>query len=293
MTALDFADLERLTSFKLGVFDAPCPECGPRCREPANRKRKVLRIWRKEPGYATFTCARCGLSGWAGDRRRSAPVKPGAAPPPAENSDQHAARQAGKALFLWRHRQPAQDSPVEVYLRKARGYGGEIPATIGYLPPSKPEHHPAMIAAFGCCTEPEPGVINLAANMVRGVHLTLLHPDGLGKAGTGRDKLMVGPSSGWPIVVAPPNDLLGLAVTEGIETGLSIAEATGLGAWAAGAAGRMSALADKMPDYLDHITVAAEADEAGRKGAIGLAERLRQRGLHAELRFLDARRAAA
>ncbi len=55
-----------------------------------------------------------------------------------------------------------------------------------------------MISGFGCTTEPEPGVIHLAANMVRGNPLTLLRPDGLGKAGTGRDKIMVGPSSGWP-----------------------------------------------------------------------------------------------
>jgi hypothetical protein len=37
----------------------------------------------------------------------------------------------------------------------------------------------------------------------------------LGKAGTERDKIMLGSSIGHPIVRAPPNDLLGLAITEG------------------------------------------------------------------------------
>ena len=98
---------------------------------------------------------------------------------------------------------------------------------------------------------------------------------------------MVGPSAGWPIVLAPFNDQLGLIVCEGIETGLSLAEATGCGVWAAGAAGRMPALADRIPDWTDFITIAAEGDDAGRRGAgsCGAASRTR-----AALRFAPPRR---
>jgi hypothetical protein len=97
---------------------------------------------------------------------------------------------------------------------------------------------------------------------------------------------MVGPSNGWPIVLAPMNDALGLIVCEGIESGLSLYEATGCGVWVAGSAGRMPALANKVPDYTDCITVVGELDEAGWKGATELACRLKARGLHSELHFL-------
>ena len=60
---------------------------------------------------------------------------------------------------------------------------------------------------------------------------------------------------------------------------------TGLGVWAAGAAGRMPALADKVPRWIDVVTIAAEADDAGRKGAAGLADRLRARGIYCETKI--------
>ncbi len=50
---------------------------------------------------------------------------------------------------------------------------------------------------------------------------------------------MLGPNAGLPIVVAPVNDRLGLAIAEGIEDGLSVFVETGLGVWAAGSAGNM------------------------------------------------------
>ena len=66
-----------------------------------------------------------------------------------------------RALTLWRRRQPIVGSVAERYLREARGYDGPIPATLGFLPPWG-EHPPAMIAALGLATEPEPGIIEIA-----------------------------------------------------------------------------------------------------------------------------------
>ena len=110
-----------------------------------------------------------------------------------------------------------------------------LPATtLAFLPPTKPEHRPAMISAFALPDEPGPGVVGEPRN-VQAVHLTLLRPDGTGKADVPQPKLMVGSPGPLPIVLAPVNDLLGLAITEGIETGLSVYAATGLGVWVAGA----------------------------------------------------------
>jgi hypothetical protein len=79
------------------------------------------------------------------------------------------------------------------------------------------------------------------------------------------------------------NELLGLAITEGIEDGLSLHAATGLGAWSAGSANRMPALADAVPDYTDCVTVVADANEAGERNSAMLAQRLNARGIHAEI----------
>lgn len=97
---------------------------------------------------------------------------------------------------------------------------------------------------------------------------------------------MLEPSNGWPIVLAPMNDLLGLVVCEGVETGLSLYEATACGLWAAASAGRLPNLADKIPRYVDCVTVAAELDPAGRKGAADLAQQLTARGIYCEVRTL-------
>jgi hypothetical protein len=90
---------------------------------------------------------------------------------------------------------------------------------------------------------------------------------------------MIGTIKGSPIVLAPPNDGLGLLIAEGIETALSGHAGSGLGAWAAGSAGQLPAIADAVPDYVETVTIAAEADAAGLRGAIALAHRLAARGI--------------
>jgi hypothetical protein len=144
-----------------------------------------------------------------------------------------------------------------------------------------------MIAAFGLAHEVVPAGITIVDSAVTGVHLTRLKPDGSGKA-VFEDphepaKVMIGCSSGSPIVLAPPNDLLGLAITEGIEDALSIHESTGLGVWAAGSAGRMAALAAAVPDYINTVTMSADDDAAGRQGAAELVAGLEARGIEARL----------
>jgi hypothetical protein len=84
---------------------------------------------------------------------------------------------------------------------------------------------------------------------------------------------------GFAIVISPPNDLLGLAVTEGIEDGLSVCQATGLGVWAAGAAGFMPALAPLIPNCIEVVTIYAHDDQAGQRGALDLARALNARGV--------------
>jgi hypothetical protein len=195
----------------------------------------------------------------------------------------HDKTQLRKALWLWGRSCPAEGTIVEAYLA-ARGLRLEpLPATLRFLPPTKPERHPAMIVAFGIPEEPEPGRLSINDGAVRGIHLTLLKSDGSGKADIEPNKIMVGKSTGSPIVLAPMNDLLGLAIAEGIENALMAYQLNRFGVWAAGAAGRLPALAEVVPDYTDCIVIAVDDDETGLVNSRELARRLLERGLRVEL----------
>jgi hypothetical protein len=176
------------------------------------------------------------------------------------------------ARRLWKQSRLAYDTACEDYLR-ARGYAGRIPHTIRYLAPNG-TYPGSMICAFGLAHEVEPGVIDISDDAVRGVHITRLLPDGSDRERGDKAKIIIGRGFVAPIVLAPPNDLLGMAVTEGIEDGLAVLAATGLGVWVAGNAGRMPGLADLIPPYIEAVTIYGHADPAGKKGARGLADLL-------------------
>jgi Toprim domain len=293
-TALTFQQLAGLAP-SLGVFDITCPLCSA----VHNPRRRVLRIWREEEHFIGFACARCGEKGWTRSDYKSAHLLPErSAEIRREVAERQAAEQARsrrKALALWAMSLPISSrAPPFVYLREVRSYSSSIPATLRYLPPRTPEHHHAMIAAFGMPDEPEPGVYAIANHRVGAVHLTFLRPDGSGKANVDAPKIIIGQgAAGLPICLFPPNDLLGLAITEGIEDALSIGEATGLGAWAAGCASRLPATAEHVPPWTDCVTVIPDQDPAGENNAHLLHRALLDRGIHAELVSVAARSSAA
>jgi hypothetical protein len=298
MAAIGFDVIHRLIGNKVGIFDVPCPLCGPYKRAARNQRRPVLRIYRIESGFAGFHCARCGEKGAAFDHNGPPPDQVKLAkvrPDTAERDRVHKAERLRKARWLWSQRQPIRHSIAETYLRDARGYRGPLPSTLGFLP-ARGAYPPAMIAAFGIAHEIETGGLIIHDSAVRGVHLTRLLRDGSGKAvfedPDENAKIMIGYSAGSPIVLAPINDLLGLATTEGIENGLSTYDATGLGTWAAGCASRLPALAAAIDPHVQCVTIITDDDYDGRRHAIALAEQVRARGIEARPIIL-ARRAAA
>lgn len=189
-------------------------------------------------------------------------------------------RREGLPASLWQRALPLKGSPASDYL-KQRGLGRALPATLRYLPAAGTHPH-AMIAAFGLAGEAEPGCLT-PPETPPAVHLTRLLHDGL----TRTDKRMLGPVSGHPIVLAPPNDGLGLVIAEGIEDALSLHAATGLGAWAGGSAGHMAKLGQAVPDHIECVTLAEDANEAGRRACERLGEDLLRRGM--EVRVLRIR----
>ena len=273
-----YTKLKRSTSVE---WEGPCPVCGGKNRFASNDRKNTWNCRGCKKGGDTISLVMraegCGFveaiekltdGAW----RPSAPRRTHIAAASAKAADDRAERE--KAQWFWRRRQPIIRSIAETYLRQARGYGGEIPATLGFLPATK-EHAPALIAAFGI-------------QDVMAVQLIKLKPDGSDKADVDPNKIIIGRGAlGSPIVLAAPNDLNGLAIAEGIEDALSIHEATGLGAWASGGAGRMPALADAVPDTIDCVNIFGDDDDTGRAHAPELAARLRARGV--VLKFLRAR----
>jgi len=192
--------------------------------------------------------------------------------------EEHQAQRRRVAQAIYGCGLSAAGSIIEPYLR-SRSISIPVPDTIRFLPATPLRYpHPCMLAVYGLARELEPGRLSIPAADIRGIHLTKLNPDGTRKADVPRDEVRrsIG-GHGWPIVLAPVNDGGGLAIGEGIETMLSVAEVTGLGAWAAGAASWMPVLANRVPSYVEAVTAYAEADQ-GRLHAARLAERLDGRG---------------
>ena len=266
----------------------PCPICGGRDRFGINIRKNL------------FYCRRCNAGGGVialvqfldscnfreacaalTDKRPSSGYKKPQRGPEHERqsgTDEYECRRLEKARWFWRKSKPAVGTPVETYLR-ARGIALPLPAMARFLPPHKPGHHPAMIIAYGLPQEPEPSLLNIAKDAITAVQVTLLKADGSNKAEVKPNKIAIASPAGKPMVLAPMNDLLGLAICEGVEDAISVHRATGLGAWASGGASFMPKLAPAVPDYIETATIFAHADEVGQRGALELADALIVRGI--------------
>jgi hypothetical protein len=256
----------------------PCPRCGGRDRFAISIRKNVFNCRNCRKGgdvidlvqfvdNLNFTGA---VNALTGNYNNSKPVKHNT----HNRAEAYEATQLRKAQWLWNSSEPITGTPAEIYLRDVRGYSGQLPPTLRYLP-AKGSYPPAMIAAFG-----------IPGGKIMGVHFTRLTADGR-KADVETPKSFLGPSAGFPIVLAPPNDLLGLAIAEGIEDALTAHLVTGLGAWAAGCADRMPALASIIPNYVEAVTIFAHEDESGQRNAFELAEALDIRGIEVRIECQD------
>lgn len=246
-----------------------CPRCSHTRSSATNRAERVMSVWFNPDGSETNYCHHCQASG--SQRQHSSA-------PQARKSDPKRQHTPNIAAFLWRSSLPADGTPVEIYLREGRGLDPIVPATVRYLPARMGYPH-AMITAFGLAQELEPGVLAVP-DCVDGVHITRLTSDGRDKL---EKKRMLGTVADKPLVLSPPNDCLGLAITEGIEDALSVNQVTGLGAWAAGSASQLPRLSEAVPDYIECVSIFIDPDDAGEKGGVALAEALERRGFEVHL----------
>lgn len=179
------------------------------------------------------------------------------------------AERTRQALTLWEASQPVQGSPVERYL-SVRGLHGELPAIIRYLPGGKHKntnaYYPVMLC--GISRWPSPAIV--------AVHRTFLSVDGGTKANIQPDKMSLGPIGGASVQLAPPGAVL--AVAEGIETALSIQQATGIPTWAALSTGGIKGLL--LPDLplAREIIIGVDHDTPGFRAVYAVADHWSQQG---------------
>jgi len=169
------------------------------------------------------------------------------------------------ARRIWGDTKPAAGTTAERYL-KLRGITSPLPPsirfTIGCHAPSQRGPWAIMVAA----------VQNLAGE-ITGIHRTFLTGDGR-KAPVEPVKMAFGPIRGGAVRLAPASETLALA--EGIETALSIQQATGIPTWAA--LGTSNITRVELPNCVREVIICADGDPAGERAAHAAAHRLIREG---------------
>jgi phage/plasmid primase-like uncharacterized protein len=108
------------------------------------------------------------------------------------------------------------------------------------------------------------------------IHRTYLAPDGNGKGELNPQKAALGPIGGGAVALAPVGEIL--AIGEGIETLLSVQQATGIASLAVLGASNLASV--QLPACVREVIIAADADEAGEAGALRAAKRFMREGRH-------------
>jgi phage/plasmid primase-like uncharacterized protein len=106
------------------------------------------------------------------------------------------------------------------------------------------------------------------------VHRTFLSRDGTAKAGVSEPRMSLGPVAGGAVRLARANGRV--ALSEGIETGLSVLQATGIPTWAALSATNMAVVV--LPPGIRDVILGPDGDEAGTAGAQKAARRFVNEG---------------
>ena len=185
---------------------------------------------------------------------------------PNQESDRDAQRKQQAALVIWRNAQPTENTPVETYLR-GRGITLDIPASIRYAPDLK--HGPtgmlmpAMVAA-----------IQGPNRTITGIHRTYLVSDGSKKAPVTQDKMMLGKCATGAVRLAIAAESLILA--EGLETALSVMQATSNPTWACLSTSGLKTVV--LPQGVLEVVIAADGDDPGEKAAQDAAQRFHTEG---------------
>lgn len=160
---------------------------------------------------------------------------------------------------IWDETESATGTIVQTYL-ESRAITCPVPPTIRF--------HSNLFYDF---EHTYPGMVGavMRDGQLIAIHRTYL--DGPRKADVPFPKKALGSIRGGAVKLGEATQGV-LAVTEGIETGLSIQLATGIPTWAALSAGGMTAVI--IPPAIREVRICADGDDAGMRAAVALKKRL-------------------
>ena len=193
---------------------------------------------------------------------------PGPATPRTVDIDQQ--QRMEFARRKWREAVPLTDSPAEVYLRER----GLVPGPDDWSPSLR--YHPALRHGLTGFLLPAlvTAIMIWPGQDVVGIHRTFLRADGAGKAPVAPQKMILGRCGGGAVRLAPAGPEL--VLSEGLETGLSVQQATNKPVWATlSTAGLCSVI---LPPEVNTVIIAADADEPGEEAAQKAAKRFLAEG---------------
>jgi hypothetical protein len=171
-----------------------------------------------------------------------------------------------RALAIWQASSSAEGTLVETYLR-SRG--------IVLPPPSRLRFHPAL---RHLCGSVFPAMIALVTRGTDdhpiGIHRTFIANNGSGKAPVTPQKMMLGPCRGGAVRLCTGAD--SVMVGEGIESVLSVTQATDRPGWAALSTSGLRSL--HLPVNISQVVVLADGDDAGEAAALACSRRWQREG---------------
>jgi hypothetical protein len=175
----------------------------------------------------------------------------------------------------WEPARPIAGTIAEAYLRN-RGLrfddlAGDVlrfaPRRARKSPAGELEHHPALLALLRNVRTGEPcGIINI-----------YLLPEGSDRLRDKKGKTVAGRAGGAAVMLDDFADVtLGLVVAEGVETTIALWMAELRPVWALGGAGNLKSF--PVLGGIEALTIAADADEAGKNAAAEVMRRWRSAG---------------
>jgi hypothetical protein len=270
-------DVLALAAGRFGKFDIACPSCGPFCKRPVSRRRKVLRVWHHDPAFATYNCMRCGAHGFSRNGDAASPKIDLQKRVEAERREvEDAERRRRRALAIFNEAVPIAGTPGEWYLTNrgidVEALPNDMAEVLRWHPrcPWEQDRAPCMVALWTDVHTVKPKAIHRTAISPRGERI---------------DRMSYGPTANCVIRLWPDETIeQGLVLGEGIETVLAAAtRIEHLGAlfrpaWAAGDAGHI----EDFPVLagIEALTILVDIEEsgAGRRVAEICAARWRRAG---------------
>ncbi len=239
----------------IGGHRTACPQCQRTKRDTA------LSVTVEHDG-GVFHCFRCGWAGsWRDEQTSTTRLHRAPVAKPA------AARWSDRAERIWQQTVPLRGTIGEVYLRTRHCVLPPDDSDLRFLP-ARDNFAPCLVGRIS----------DFVTNEPMSLHFTRLKDDGNGKAGTDRDRLMLGghAKKGGVIRLWPDEAVtLSVAIGEGIETCLTAARFH-TPVWCAIDAGNLGGL--PVVAGIESLLVVADHDPAGEQAAREIRARWRRAG---------------